>query len=94
MRSFAPIAGRRIRFGLVGCGRISKNHIEALKKHDKHAEQDCESNRALAACALLFGGEDNALLIALIVHGSHHTNCPNDQPTLFSARSTANSRKR
>lgn len=38
MHTLKSIAGRRIRFGLVGCGRISKNHVEALKKHDNHAE--------------------------------------------------------
>jgi hypothetical protein len=29
MRSFTPIAGRRVRFALVGCGRISSNHFDA-----------------------------------------------------------------
>lgn len=38
MHTFKPITGRRIRFGLIGCGRISKNHVDALKKHEKHAE--------------------------------------------------------
>jgi len=38
MQSFQPITGRRIRFALVGCGRISKNHVESLKKHGKQAE--------------------------------------------------------
>ena len=38
MQRFQPITGRRIRFALVGCGRISKNHIESLKKHGKEAE--------------------------------------------------------
>ena len=33
MHAYAPIKGRRIRFAVVGCGRISKNNIEALKKH-------------------------------------------------------------
>jgi len=32
------IADRKIRFAIVGCGRISKNHIEALKKHEDRAE--------------------------------------------------------
>lgn len=32
------IADRKIRFALVGCGRIAKNHIEALKKHEDRAE--------------------------------------------------------
>jgi UDP-N-acetyl-2-amino-2-deoxyglucuronate dehydrogenase len=38
MQTFVPIAGRRIRFALVGCGRISKNHFESLKRHGKEAE--------------------------------------------------------
>jgi UDP-N-acetyl-2-amino-2-deoxyglucuronate dehydrogenase len=38
MQSFPSITDRRIRFALVGCGRISKNHIESLKKHAKDAE--------------------------------------------------------
>src|SRR5512135_1006361 len=31
-------ADRRIRFALVGCGRISANHFEALEKHRDRAE--------------------------------------------------------
>lgn len=38
MQTYRPIAGRRIRFALVGCGRIWKNHVEALKKHAANAE--------------------------------------------------------
>ncbi len=34
----APISGRRIRFALVGCGRISKNHFAAIQQHAKNAE--------------------------------------------------------
>ena len=33
-----PILDRPIRFALVGCGRISANHIEALKQHRGRAE--------------------------------------------------------
>jgi UDP-N-acetyl-2-amino-2-deoxyglucuronate dehydrogenase len=33
-----PITGRRIRFALVGCGRIAGKHIEALEAHSEHAE--------------------------------------------------------
>ncbi len=33
-----PIRDRKIRFALVGCGRISKNHFEALESHAKEAE--------------------------------------------------------
>jgi len=33
-----PIRDRRIRFALVGCGRIAERHIEALEQHAQHAE--------------------------------------------------------
>ena len=33
-----PIADRPIRFALVGCGRISANHVEALRQHAGRAE--------------------------------------------------------
>jgi UDP-N-acetyl-2-amino-2-deoxyglucuronate dehydrogenase len=32
------IVGRKIRFALVGCGRIAANHFEALKRHSERAE--------------------------------------------------------
>jgi UDP-N-acetyl-2-amino-2-deoxyglucuronate dehydrogenase len=32
------ITGRKVRFALVGCGRISANHIDALQKHTDRAE--------------------------------------------------------
>lgn len=38
MSSYVPIAGRKIRFAVVGCGRISGKHFEALKQHSDHAE--------------------------------------------------------
>jgi len=33
-----PIFDRKLRFALVGCGRISANHIDALAQHGDHAE--------------------------------------------------------
>lgn len=33
-----PIRDRRIRFGVVGCGRISRNHFGAIRAHAAHAE--------------------------------------------------------
>ncbi len=36
--STKPFAGRRIRFALVGCGRISGKHIEALEQHAERTE--------------------------------------------------------
>jgi UDP-N-acetyl-2-amino-2-deoxyglucuronate dehydrogenase len=39
MRQYpAPITDRRIRFALVGCGRIANNHFDALQRHHEHAE--------------------------------------------------------
>jgi UDP-N-acetyl-2-amino-2-deoxyglucuronate dehydrogenase len=34
----APIRDRRIRFALVGCGRIAKSHLAALMQHAERAE--------------------------------------------------------
>ena len=34
----APIVDRKIRFALVGCGRIAQNHIEAIRQHAERAE--------------------------------------------------------
>lgn len=36
--SFSPIKDRKVRFCLVGCGRISKNHFLALHTHREKAE--------------------------------------------------------
>jgi len=33
-----PIRNRKIRFALVGCGRIAGKHIEAISRHGEHAE--------------------------------------------------------
>src|SRR5688500_20227980 len=32
------ITNRRLRFALVGCGRISANHFDAIEKHAERAE--------------------------------------------------------
>ncbi|HET6797558.1 MAG TPA: Gfo/Idh/MocA family oxidoreductase, partial [Gemmatimonadales bacterium] len=32
------VTDRRIRFALVGCGRISSNHFDAIDKHTDRAE--------------------------------------------------------
>jgi UDP-N-acetyl-2-amino-2-deoxyglucuronate dehydrogenase len=39
MRGYpAPVTDRRIRFALVGCGRIAQNHMAALAQHGNRAE--------------------------------------------------------
>jgi UDP-N-acetyl-2-amino-2-deoxyglucuronate dehydrogenase len=34
----APITSRKIRFALVGCGRIAKNHFSAIAQHHENCE--------------------------------------------------------
>lgn len=50
------ITGRKIRWGLVGCGRISANHLSALALHKEDVELvavcDLVKGRALAASQL------------------------------------------
>jgi UDP-N-acetyl-2-amino-2-deoxyglucuronate dehydrogenase len=38
MKSLTSIVGRKIRIGVVGCGRISKNHFGAIEKHSATME--------------------------------------------------------
>ncbi|KZR85011.1 Gfo/Idh/MocA family protein [Synechococcus sp. MIT S9504] len=38
LHSITPINGRRIRIAIVGCGRISRNHIKAIAIHHDRAE--------------------------------------------------------
>lgn len=37
-RNENPITGRKVRFAVVGCGRISRNHFDAIKQHAARAE--------------------------------------------------------
>ena len=51
-----PITDRRVRFALVGCGRIAQNHFGAIKQHGNRAELvdvcDIIPERAKAASEL------------------------------------------
>jgi UDP-N-acetyl-2-amino-2-deoxyglucuronate dehydrogenase len=33
-----PIVGRKVRFAVLGCGRIAAKHFEAVREHDENAE--------------------------------------------------------
>jgi UDP-N-acetyl-2-amino-2-deoxyglucuronate dehydrogenase len=53
-----PITNRKIRFALVGCGRIAQNHFAALRAHGSDAELSdiCDVDEAsLGAAAALTG---------------------------------------
>lgn len=61
----APILDRKIRFALVGCGRIANNHFEALRQHHDRAELAgvCDVDpRALDRAASLTGATAYASL--------------------------------
>lgn len=49
-----PISNRRIRFALVGCGRIAAKHFEALEKHAERAEvvAVCDTDRVALEAAV------------------------------------------
>lgn len=80
MRYFPPITGRKIRFALVGCGRIAANHFGAIKQHaarcdlvavcdiDQHAlAQAAESTGARpysSLSAMLQGCDADAVIVA------------------------------
>jgi UDP-N-acetyl-2-amino-2-deoxyglucuronate dehydrogenase len=38
MKNNLPVADRKIRIGIVGCGRISKNHFGSIEKHSEELE--------------------------------------------------------
>lgn len=49
MYNYTPITGRKIRVALVGCGRISKNHLGALEQHRENTELVAACDVDLAA---------------------------------------------
>ena len=64
-----PITDRPIRFALVGCGRISANHIAALQQHQARAElvAVCDTRpAALAAAVAKTGAAGHESLDALL----------------------------
>lgn len=64
-----PIADRKIRFALVGCGRIAQNHFAALKQHGDRADlvSVCDINpQALKAAVKLTGAKPYSNLDSLL----------------------------
>lgn len=53
-----PIVGRKIKFALVGCGRIANNHFAAIEHHSETAELIgiCDINSLALAEAVKFTG--------------------------------------
>ena len=53
-----PITNRKIRFALVGCGRIAKNHFDSIKQHADQAElvSVCDIDPAALEAAVTYTG--------------------------------------
>lgn len=64
-----PITNRKIRFALVGCGRIAQNHFAAIKHHEDRAQLvgvcDIDPN-ALAAAVQTTGAQPYKSLIDML----------------------------
>ena len=70
MKSFAPsIVDRKIRLGLAGCGRIARNHFEAVRQHGDRCElvDVCDTDPvALAAAVQATGATGHASLTEML----------------------------
>jgi UDP-N-acetyl-2-amino-2-deoxyglucuronate dehydrogenase len=66
-----PVADRRIRFALVGCGRISASHFEALKRHGGSAElvAVCDHEPAALRRAMQATGAPGFASLAALLDG-------------------------
>ncbi len=56
----AELSARKIRFAVVGCGRIAAKHFEAIAEHKAHAElvAVCDTDpKALAAAVKATGSK-------------------------------------
>ena len=76
MSSDLPITGRPVRFALVGCGRISANHFEALRQHHERARlvAVCDHRpEALAAAVAKTGAKGYASLDAMLANDGSGT---------------------
>jgi UDP-N-acetyl-2-amino-2-deoxyglucuronate dehydrogenase len=72
MRPSLPLLDRKIRFALVGCGRISKNHIDALRQHADRAElvAVCDTQPAALAAAVQATGAAGFSSLEALLAGS------------------------
>src|SRR5687768_12977470 len=65
----APIRDRKIRFALVGCGRIAGNHFAAIAQHAERAEllDVCDTDpAALEKAVALTGAKGHASFTAML----------------------------
>jgi len=64
-----PVVDRRIRFALVGCGRIARNHFQAIERHAETCELTdvCDVDpAALSAAVEMTGAKGHADLTGML----------------------------
>ena len=71
-RRRAPIADRKLRFALVGCGRIARSHIDALHQHGENAEivAVCDTDPAALHAAVQATGAPGFDTLGALLAGS------------------------
>jgi UDP-N-acetyl-2-amino-2-deoxyglucuronate dehydrogenase len=74
----APVVGRKVRFALVGCGRIARNHFDSMLKHGDRAElvAVCDSDpAALAAAVAQTGARGYSSLTSMLANSGNEIDC-------------------
>ena len=68
----APITDRKLRFALVGCGRIAQSHIDAVRRHGEDAEMVavCDTDAAVLHEAVQVTGAPGFDSLSALLAGS------------------------
>ena len=67
-----PIIDRKVRFAVLGCGRIAGNHFEAIEKHAQRCElvAVCDNEPAALAAAVARTGATGYTSLGRMLAGS------------------------
>jgi UDP-N-acetyl-2-amino-2-deoxyglucuronate dehydrogenase len=76
-RNESPITDRKVRFAVVGCGRISKNHFDAIKQHATRAEvvAVCDTDSAALESAARATGARGYASLDVMLSSSSDIDC-------------------
>lgn len=72
LKKYKPITGRKIKFALVGCGRIAANHFASIEKHNDTCEivALCDTDsKSLAEAVIKTGAKGYASLSDMLQTG-------------------------
>ena len=73
MHAYQPVRDRKIRFALVGCGRIAQNHFAAMEKHHERCElvAVCDTNAQALTAARHRTGAKGYLALSDMLNNSN-----------------------